>query len=538
MKRVVEIIHNALFGVVQDRRGGIATFLAATIIPLVAFTGLAVDTARGYLMKSRLSYALDSAALAGGRHMDNPTLRDQMIDKFFHANFPDNYMGATITGPTVVVNAGNNTISLDASANMSTSLMRVLGLNNMEVGGNTEVKLSSVNLEVSLVLDITGSMDGQPIVDLRDAAKDLVDIIVKDSQSPHYSKVALIPYSAGVNVGGFAAQVRGAIPPAKIMTNATKTSPVVVSTATPHGFADGDKVYINGVNGMWQLNNKFYRVDDPTTNAFDLRTESDGSNINGSSYNSYSSDGNVWCTVTGCQYFRFTNANDDLQTFQPSTCATERTGVNAYNDVAPSASPVGIHYPAPNNPCPASEIVPLTSDKTLLKNAIDDFDALGSTAGQIGIAWGWYMISPNFGYLWPADSQPAAYGADELLKVAIIMTDGEFNTGYADGVVAQDSGSGSGSNSYKINKNATNVSQHPGHGSSYSQALQLCAAMKTAGILIYTVGFNIGGLTEAQDIIEQCATDPSYVYMADGGTELAAAFQAIAVNVSQLRLSK
>lgn len=537
MKRVVEIIHNALFGVVQDRRGGIATFLAATIIPLVAFTGLAVDTARGYLMKSRLSYALDSAALAGGRHMDNPTLRDQMIDKFFHANFPDNYMGATITGPTVAINPGNNTISLDASANMSTSLMRVLGLNNMEVGGNTEVKLSSVNLEVSLVLDITGSMDGQPIVDLREAAKDLVDIIVKDSQSPHYSKVALVPYSAGVNVGSYAAQVRGAIPPAKSMSNATKTSPVVV-TATSHGFADGDKVYINGVNGMWQLNNRFFRVDDPTANTFELRNESDSSNISGTGYNNYSSDGNVWCTVTGCQYFRFTNANSDLQTFEPSTCATERTGANAYNDVAPSTSLVGIHYPAPNNPCPASEIVPLTSDKTLLKNAIDDFDALGSTAGQIGIAWGWYMISPNFGYLWPADSQPAAYGADELLKVAIIMTDGEFNTGYADGVVAQDSGSGSGSNSYKINKNATNVSQHPGHGSSYSQALQLCAAMKTAGILIYTVGFNIGGLTEAQDIIEQCATDPSYVYMADGGTELAAAFQAIAVNVSQLRLSK
>ena len=54
----------------------------------------------------------------------------------------------------------------------------------------------------------------------------------------------------------------------------------------------------------------------------------------------------------------------------------------------------------------------------------------------------------------------------------------------------------------------------------------------------FYVGFNIGGLSEAQDIIEQCATDPSYVYMADGGTELAAAFQAIATNVSQLRLSK
>ena len=66
----------------------------------------------------------------------------------------------------------------------------------------------------------------------------------------------------------------------------------------------------------------------------------------------------------------------------------------------------------------------------------------------------------------------------------------------------------------------------------------MCAAMKSAGILIYTVGFNIGSSSEAQEVVQGCATDPSYVYMPEGGTELAAAFQAIAVNVSQLRLSK
>ena len=51
-------------------------------LPLVAFTGLAVDTARGYLVKTRLNYALDSAALAGGRVMFDATARDAAIQDF------------------------------------------------------------------------------------------------------------------------------------------------------------------------------------------------------------------------------------------------------------------------------------------------------------------------------------------------------------------------------------------------------------------------------------------------------------------------
>jgi Flp pilus assembly protein TadG len=96
MKRLVEMVRGAVFGVVRDRRGGVATFLAAAIIPLIAFAGLAVDTSRGYLMKARLSSALDAAALAGGRAMHDPDLRDEMVERFFNANFPANYMGATI----------------------------------------------------------------------------------------------------------------------------------------------------------------------------------------------------------------------------------------------------------------------------------------------------------------------------------------------------------------------------------------------------------------------------------------------------------
>ncbi len=49
-----------------DRRGAIALFLAFAIVPMIGFIGIGTDTARAYLVKSRLSSALDAAALAGG----------------------------------------------------------------------------------------------------------------------------------------------------------------------------------------------------------------------------------------------------------------------------------------------------------------------------------------------------------------------------------------------------------------------------------------------------------------------------------------
>ena len=116
---------------------------------------------------------------------------------------------------------------------------------------------------------------------------------------------------------------------------------------------------------------------------------------------------------------------------------TERGGADAYTDTAPSVAPVGKNYPGSDVPCLTNQILPLSSNKTTLHNRINALTDGGSTAGHIGIAWGWYMISPNFGYLWPADSQPAPYDTLNLLKAAVIMTDGEFNTVHCNGAIAQ-----------------------------------------------------------------------------------------------------
>jgi hypothetical protein len=44
-------------------------------------------------------------------------------------------------------------------------------------------------------------------------------------------------------------------------------------------------------------------------------------------------------------------------------------------------------------------------------------------------AFAWYMLAPGWSKVWPADSAPGAYGPrTKRRKIAILMTDGEYNT--------------------------------------------------------------------------------------------------------------
>lgn len=448
----------------RDRRGSVSLYVATAIVPLVGIVGVSIDAARGYLVKSRLSSAVDAAALAGGR-IYGSAYRDTDIQKYFDSNFPAGYMNAVIDPLAIATNDVSRTLVVSTQATIPTTFMRLLGFTTMSASAQAEATLESKSVEVSLVLDVTTSMTGTKLTDLKAAANELVDIVVQDQQTPFYSKISIIPYSMSVNVGTYATAVRGTY----------TTSPSLCTYPAA-----------------------------PT-----------------------------------CRDYRFPRKDSPSQmtTQTISTCVTERAGPNIFTDVAPSTAPLGRNFPAPgtHNPCPANNtIVPLTSNKTTLHNKINILQASGSSGGHIGVAWGWYLISPNFGYLWPAASQPALYSDETVLKVVILMTDGEYNSIYLNGVIARNSTSGSGGDQYKINADATN-------GSTYYQSQQLCAAMKAAGVIIYTVGLDIvSGPTgvEAHELVEKCATSPAHVYLPANGTELKQAFRAIAMRVSVLRLSK
>jgi hypothetical protein len=102
------------------------------------------------------------------------------------------------------------------------------------------------------------------------------------------------------------------------------------------------------------------------------------------------------------------------------------------------------------------------------------------------------------------------------------MTDGEYNTEYdTNGVKVGSKGAGKAVN-----------------GTSTVQARALCTAMKTQGIIVYAVGFDVGETGSAVDTLKQCATDPTKYYNASNGEELTQAYQDIALKLSSLYLSR
>ncbi|QBX38811.1 pilus assembly protein [Brevundimonas sp. S30B] len=607
-------------------RGNVAMIFALSVPALLLMTMGGVDIHRASTVRMSLQDALDAAALAAARSPYSDAENIQRVGMVALLANMAAYPKVAEPKATFVLNADNIVIA-DAQVDIDTV---VAGLvlppygqffdKTLQVGVKSEVNRSSKDVEVALVLDITGSMDGSRITSLKAAAKDLVETVVQDQQSPYYSRMSIIPYSMGVNMGSYAAGARGALTQSVNISNAvwssgsgktisgiTQANPGVV-TSSKHGFSTGDFVWINNVSGMTQINNRAFRVVKIDNDKFSLEhwssnrwntlstssnfskyssngtvtkcVQSDCSvvitannhglatndgvyidnvngmtglnnkgfivttltsntysiNQNGAGWGTYSSGGRSWCGRDGCQWRVFLNMSNAIKVLPSSSCVSERVGTHAYTDASPSTARVGRNYPAAKdytnsvNPCPEATIRPLSANKNSLTDLIDSMKIGGSTAGQIGAAWGWYTVSPNFNTLWP--SNPAGeYKPQNLLKAVILMTDGEFNTPYFEGVIARDAGTGSGANSDHINQNSSN-------GDPFAQTLRLCNAMKARGVIVYTVGFQVASGGNAAKLMRDCATGPAFAFLPASNADLSDAFRAIGRDITRLRISR
>ena len=72
----------------------------------------------------------------------------------------------------------------------------------------------------------------------------------------------------------------------KSITGATAANPVVITSAS-HNYSNGDRVYITGVTGMTEINNREFTVANVTTNTFEL------SGVDGSGFSAFVSGGTV-----------------------------------------------------------------------------------------------------------------------------------------------------------------------------------------------------------------------------------------------------
>ena len=164
--------------------------------------------------------------------------------------------------------------------------------------------------------------------------------------------------------------------------------------------------------------------------------------------------------------------------------------------------------------------MPLTSDRDKLKDAINAFKASGPTAGQLGTAFAWYMLSPNWKNVWPAESEPDALRHAEGEKDR--DPDDGRRVQYAVGQAVQRRQRASHDGVEQCQDALHQYEKEPSAGRSEHRGLY--------------VGFKLT-TSASKAMLKNCATNPDHYFETSSGDGLKTAFREIALKISRLRLT-
>lgn len=503
----------------EDQRGNTIAIIAAAMIPMIGVIGCGVDISRAYLVKTRLQQACDAGVLGGRKIMTatgvDTKVKDE-VQKFVDYNFPQQTMQTTTFGVNPTLGTGNS-IDLNLSTVMPTSLMKVLGVDTVPISAACTARQDFVNTDVVLVLDTTGSMNclpsdsasancpseksGSKISALRAAVSSFYTAL-KPAQTTLEGqglrlRYGIVPYSSTVNVG-------------KLLV---ATNPAWVNQSSDYRgcktFSGSNCIAIN-----------------PTTTL-----------VNHGAY----PGGSFWPTWSGCIEERQTIATIsassgytppstalDLDVNTPpsggSATVENPTAWNAQDLASTTAKSTG----GGANACPYQAMqLQTVADVSTIDTYTAKLFAEGGTYHDIGMTWGARMFSQTG--LWAANN-PATYNGFPVNRDLIFMTDGAL----APNPIIY---SAWGIEQYE--KRVTGTGNSTTDYDSHLQRFRMmCNSVKGMNVNIWVIAFGVGSGTGLSPEMVNCASNSAQAFKADDQATLIAQFTQIGQTIGALRLSQ
>lgn len=198
-------------GFTRNREGNFAVLFGAAVSVLALGVGFAVNISQLYNARSGLQGVVDAAVTSTARDLTMGVITEtdasKMVQAFLDANSTAGILQADkIVLDKLTVDKTANTVKADAHADVGL-FFPLFGTDNMRrVTASTTALYSDKTVEVAMMLDVTGSMAGQKIKDLRTAASNAVGSFLsgQNAANPRV-RVAIVPYANSVNVGSLAA---------------------------------------------------------------------------------------------------------------------------------------------------------------------------------------------------------------------------------------------------------------------------------------------------------------------------------------------
>ncbi len=170
-------------------------FALMFMILMLMMGGLAVDLMRFEHTRTRLQNTLDRATLAAAS-LDQDLEPTSVVEDYMRkAGLADQLKSVEVTTAM-----NERIVHSTGVADTHPTFLHMMGIDRMDAAGNSEAEQAISNLEIVLVLDVSGSMTGQKIANLKVAADEFVDTVM--ANDPHHRvSIAIVPYNAQVNIG-------------------------------------------------------------------------------------------------------------------------------------------------------------------------------------------------------------------------------------------------------------------------------------------------------------------------------------------------
>ncbi|MEM6901203.1 MAG: pilus assembly protein [Pseudomonadota bacterium] len=545
----------------KETTGNVAIIASLAVIPMITVAGVAVDFQRVITKKNTVQHTLDAAIIAAARERQAGRSENEIrsfVTQQFEALLLANDPSLSCTIPSVAFDPESEAIDAAVSCSQPTTLSGIIGVQQLDFTVNTASTYGIGQVDVAFVFDLSGSMNSSGRLSaLKQAADDAITALLpEDSVNTGDVRLGISTYNHSVNAGSFFEAVTD-----------NDRRPSNLERSEDVGEDYGEEIV--GIVQIDSFNNRRF---------FDYETVrcDDGPNNDCDDYTDWS--GRAYFDST-CVYNRtgteaFTDAapghdayifagqpiwdyrDNENETNRPADFSAKRNGQREvdqrrgqFRDGNPdTASGVQTSTRSGSSQSRGSltrsirfgnsindnfaiegcrqnnEPVPLTSNAGELRSFIQNMTAGGGTAGHLGIAWGWYLLSPEWGDVWPNGSTPLPYDEPDTAKALIIMTDGEFNAVFPRDYFPE----GVPANSDRSTKIAA----------------QYCDNIKgSTNITVFTVGFSVPNNVSKvsgtnQTILEYCASGPQFTFEADNAQELRDAYAQIASQISDLRLAR
>ncbi|MGX9354618.1 vWA domain-containing protein [Roseobacteraceae bacterium S113] len=184
----------------EREEGNLTVFSVFMFVGIVGICGIGVDLMMNEMQRTKLQNSLDSAVLAAAN-----LNQDGNPETVVHDYVAANGMAGSVRGVDVNRTQFSSTVSAQAREDSDPFFLNVMGVDELSATAQATAENSAGNIEISMVLDISGSMgwrhNGErKITSLQRAASTFVDTVLDPNRHGRTS-INLVSYNSYTNIG-------------------------------------------------------------------------------------------------------------------------------------------------------------------------------------------------------------------------------------------------------------------------------------------------------------------------------------------------